>query len=84
MVEVQEIGRAVVGLEDRQILLAKMGIAPSALVKSEEEREIRIVGVQEIQAAEVESMIAGNGREEGMQQVVASSKSCASWTLNTL
>ena len=39
-------------------------------MKGEEKREIRIVGVEQIQGTQVEDVVAGNGREERVQKVV--------------
>ncbi len=60
----------VVGLEDRKIFLPEMRIARLATVKGEEKREIRIVGVKQIQGAQVVSVVAGNRRKKSIQQVV--------------
>ena len=46
-----------------------MTIPRLATVKGEEKREIRVVGVEQIQGAQVEDMVAGNRREESVQQV---------------
>src|SRR5208282_1479613 len=70
VVEIQKVGGVVVGLKDREILLPEMGIARLATVKGEEKREIRIVGVQQIQGTQVVSVVAGNRREKSIQQVV--------------
>jgi hypothetical protein len=47
--EIQEVGGVVVGLKDREILLAEMAISRLATVKGKEKREICIVGVEQIQ-----------------------------------
>src|ERR1019366_10612599 len=47
-----------------------MEVARLATVKGEEKREIRIVGVEQIQGAQVEDVVAGNRREKGVQEVV--------------
>src|ERR1700690_4032443 len=60
----------VVRLQDREILLPEMAIPRLATVKGEEKREIRIVGVEQIQGAQVEGMVAGNGGEKSVQQIV--------------
>src|ERR1700680_3455253 len=60
----------VVGLKNREILLPEMEVARLATVKGEEKREIRIVGVEQIQGAQVENVVAGNRREKGVQKVV--------------
>ena len=38
----------VVGLQNREIFLTKMAIPRLATVKGEEEREIRVIGVEQI------------------------------------
>src|SRR5229473_8327248 len=47
-----------------------MGVARLATVKGKEKREIRIVGVEQIQGTQVEDVIAGNRREKRVQEVV--------------
>ena len=39
-------------------------------MKGEEKREIGVVGVEQIQGAQVVSVVAGNRGEKGVQQVV--------------
>ena len=39
-------------------------------MKGEEKREIRVVGVEQIQGTQVEDVVAGNRREKGVQEVV--------------
>ena len=70
VVEIQVVRRVVIGLQDREIFLAQMGVAGLATVKGEEKREIRVVGVEQIQGTQVEDVVAGNRREKGVQQVV--------------
>jgi hypothetical protein len=60
----------VVGLQDREIFLPEMLIARLATVKREEKREIRIVGVEQVQGTQIECMVAGNRREKCVQKVV--------------
>jgi hypothetical protein len=60
----------VVGLQNCEIFLPEMAIPRLATVKGEEEREIRIVGVEQIQGTQVEDVVAGNRREKGVQKVV--------------
>src|SRR6266436_5486264 len=69
VVEIQEVRGVVVGLEDREILLPEMEVARLATVKGEEKREIRIIGVKQIQRTQVEDVVAGDCREKGVQQV---------------
>src|SRR5580704_5946865 len=47
-----------------------MAIPRLATVKGEEKREIRIVGVEQIQGTQVEDVVAGNRRKKSVQQVV--------------
>jgi hypothetical protein len=47
-----------------------MSVPRLATVKGEEKREIRIVGVQQIQGTQVEDVVAGNRREKGIQKIV--------------
>ena len=47
-----------------------MLIARFATVQGEEEREIRVVGVEQIQGAQIENVVTRNGGEKGIQQVV--------------
>ena len=60
----------VVGLKDREILLSEMEVAMLATVEGEEKRKVRIVGVEQIERTQVEGVVAGNRREEGVQEVV--------------
>ena len=70
VMEVQEVRGVVIGFEDREIFRAEMIIAPLATVEGKEKREIRIVRVEQIQETQVEGVVAGNGREESIQEVV--------------
>src|SRR6266851_9278321 len=47
-----------------------MTIPRLATMKGEEEREIRIVSIEQIQGTQVEDVVAGNRREKGVQEVV--------------
>ncbi len=38
-------------------------------IERKEKRQIGVVGVEEIEVAKIESVVAGNGREEGIQKV---------------
>src|SRR5258708_35354390 len=68
--EIQEVRGVVVGLQDGEIFLAEMDVARLATVKGEKKREIRIVGVEQIQGTQVEGVVAGNRREKRVQEVV--------------
>ena len=60
----------VVRLKDSEILLPEMEVARLATVEGEEERKIRVIGVQQIQGTQVEDVVAGNRREKSVQEVV--------------
>ena len=70
VVEVQKVRGVVVGFEDGEILLPEMVVPRLATVKGEEKREIRIVGVEQIQESQVEDVIAGYRGEKRIQEVV--------------
>ena len=70
VMEIQEVGGVVVGLKNREIFLPEMAIPRLATVKGEEEREIRIIGVEQIQGTQVEDVVARNRREKSVQEVV--------------
>src|SRR5271154_6101654 len=60
----------VVGLQNREIFLPEMAIPRLATVKGKEEREIRVIGVEQIQGTQVEDVVARNRREKSVQEVV--------------
>src|ERR1019366_4100684 len=64
------VGSVVVGLQDREILLAEMEVARLATVKGEEKREIRVVGVEHVERTQVEDVVAGNHCQKGVQKIV--------------
>ena len=70
VVKIQEVGRVVIRLKNCEILLPEMPIARLATVECEEKRKVRVVRVEQVEVAEVEDVIAGNRREECVQQVV--------------
>src|SRR5271157_6041534 len=47
-----------------------MDVARLATVKGEEKGEIRIIRVEQVQGTQVEDVVGGNCREEGVQEVV--------------
>src|ERR1700733_5628205 len=47
-----------------------MAIPRLATVKGEQKREIRIIGVEQVQGTQVEDMVAGNRREKCVQKIV--------------
>src|SRR4029077_2527024 len=66
VVEIQKIRRVVAGFEDRQILLPQVGVTGFAARQREQKRIIRVVGVEQVQGAQVPSVITGNGGEKGV------------------
>jgi hypothetical protein len=66
VVEIQVVGRVVICLQDGEIFLPKMEVARLATVKGEEKREIRVVGVEQIQGTQVEDVVAGYRRKKGV------------------
>src|SRR5258708_2712932 len=70
VVQVQEVGCVVVRFENRQIFLPEMAVLMLATVKGKEKRIIGIVGVHEIEGAEIEGIVAGNGGKKRVQKVV--------------
>src|ERR1700720_933244 len=69
--EVQKIRRVVTGLQDREIFLAQVRVPGLSRVQGKEKRKVRIVGVEQIQGAQVKGVVSGNGGEEGVEQIVA-------------
>ena len=65
------VRRAMIGFKDGQILLFQMTVGFVAGMQGEQERVIGIVGVEDQHGAEVEGVIAGNGREIRVEQVVS-------------
>src|ERR1700687_4603461 len=68
--EVQEVGRVMVRFEDREIFLTEMVFLLFATVQGEQKRIIRVIGVEEVNGAEVEGVVAGEGREKRIQKIV--------------
>ena len=66
VVEIQVVGRVVICLQDGEIFLSEMEVARLATVKGEEEREIRVIGVEQIQGTQVEDVVARNRREKSV------------------
>lgn len=68
--QVEEVGRRIVGLEHRQIIRVQMRIALLAGEDSEKKRQVRAVGVQQIQRAQLLRIIAGHGGKVCIELVV--------------
>jgi len=69
--QVQEIWCAVVGFERSQILRTEMIVRLFAGKDRKQKRQVGVICVQQIQLAEVECIIARNGREIGVELVVS-------------
>ncbi len=70
VVQVQEVRRAVVGFEHRQVLRAEMRVRLLARQDRKQKRQVGVVGVQQVQLAEIERIVAGNRGEVGVELVV--------------
>src|SRR5260370_163709 len=70
VMQIQEVRCVVVGLKNRQIFLAKMRVLTLATVEREEKREVGIVRVKKVEGTQIKKMIAGDGRQKRIQQVV--------------
>src|SRR6266849_5349375 len=66
VMQVQEIGRAVVRFEDSQVLGAEMGVRLVAGKDRKEKRQVGVVRVQQIQLAQVERIVTRYGGEIGV------------------
>src|SRR5581483_2787478 len=70
VVKVQVVRRPVLGLEDGQVLAIQVRVAYRAGFRREDEREIRVVGVDKVRAAKVVGSVAGHSRQKGVEKVV--------------
>jgi hypothetical protein len=70
VMQVKKVGRAVVGFECGQVLRTEMRIRLLAGEDRKEKRQVGIVCVQQIQLAEVQRVVAGNGGEISIELVV--------------
>src|SRR5271166_3995444 len=68
--QVEEVGRAVVGFDDCQVLRAEMRVRLFAGKDRKQKREVGVVRVQQIQLPEVHCIIARYGGEISVQLVV--------------
>ena len=75
--QVEIVGRAVVGFEHSQILGAEMRVRFFAGKDRKQERQIGVIRVQQIQLAEVERIVARHGGEIGVELVVGFGKKIA-------
>src|ERR1700722_10992579 len=75
--QVQEVRRAIVCLQHCKVLRAKMRVPPLAWQDRKEKAEICVVGVQQIQLAEIHRIVAGHGSEVRVELVVSLNKEIA-------
>jgi len=64
-VQVEEVGRAVVGFDDCQVLRAEMRVRLLAGEDHKQKGQVGVVRVQQIQLAEVERIVARHSGEAG-------------------
>src|SRR5258708_4063962 len=76
-VQVEEVGRAVVGFDDCQVLRAEMWVGLFARQDGKQKRQVGVIRVQQIQLAEVERIVARHGGEVSVQLVVGFRKQIA-------
>ena len=77
-VQIPEVRRLMIGLEDRQTLAAaevRAGAVPG--VQGEQEAQVRDVGIEEREAPQIVRRIAGHDREPGVQEVVTLLVECS-------
>jgi len=75
--QVEEVGRAVVGFEHSQVLRAEMRVRLLARKDRKEKRQVGVVRIEEIQLAQVERVVAGHGGEIGVKLVISLRKKIA-------
>src|ERR1700680_2713174 len=76
-VQVEEVGRAVVGFDDCQVLRAEMRVRLFAREDRKQKGQVGVIRVQQIQLAKVQRIVAGHGGEIGVQLVVGFRKKIA-------
>src|SRR5579859_6041269 len=70
MMEIEKVRRVVVRFEDRQIFLTEMPVLRLATVEGEEKRIIGVVGIEKIKRPEVKQVVAWDGGEKSVQEIV--------------
>src|SRR6202040_4088347 len=75
--EVEIVGRAVVGFEHSQIFGAEMRVCLLTGKDRKQKRQIAVIRIQQIQLAKVQRIVAGHGGEIGVQLVVGFRKKIA-------
>src|ERR1700722_7487819 len=68
--QIQVVRRPMGAYEDGQILLIEMRIDLMARMEGEQKRIVGVVGVENEHGAQVESVISGDSRQIGVEQVV--------------
>ena len=76
-VQVEEVGRPVVGFDDCQVLRAEMRVRLLTGKDRKQKRQVGVIRVQQIQLAEVERIVARYGGEIGVQLVISLRKKIA-------
>src|SRR5438093_559764 len=75
--QVQKVWRAVVGFERSQVFRAEIIVRFFAGKDRKQKRQVGVICVQQIESAEVQCIIARNGREIGVELVVSFRKQIA-------
>ncbi len=68
--QIEVVGSAVIRFKDGQVLLFQVVVPLVAGMESEKQREVGVVGIQDEQRTKIEGIVAGHGREVGIEQVV--------------
>src|SRR5271170_3785039 len=76
-VQVEKVGRAVVGFDDCQVLRAEMRVRLFAGKDRKQKREVGVIRVQQMQLAKVQRIAAWHGGEISVQLVVGFRKQIA-------
>src|SRR5579872_2271356 len=71
LVEVQVVGRGLVGFKNREILAAEVAIRWIAGAHGKQQRQVGIVSIQDVKPPQIERGVAGDGGKECVQEVVA-------------
>src|SRR5882762_2556612 len=71
VVEIEKVRCAVVRFEHGQILLPELAVPGITRMEGEEKGKIGVVGVEQVEVAEVKGVVSRNRSEKGVEQVVA-------------
>lgn len=77
VMKIEEVGRAVLGFEDCQVLRAEMSVPSLTRKDRKEETEVCVVAVEQVQLAEIQRVVAWDCGKVGVQLVVGLSKKIA-------